>query len=121
MTSGASTTRLQALAPKPSLRNWSVINVSLLWHKNENFSQKPMASDQNTVRTLYKRLIAFYPKALREQLRESMEQTFEDLCKERQREAGWFGFFLWMFIETSMGIVQERILLIREMNPMKII
>jgi hypothetical protein len=78
-----------------------------------------MVSDQNTVRTLYKRLIAFYPKAFREQLRESMEQTFEDLCKERQAEAGWFGFFLWKFIETSMGIIRERILLSKEMNPMK--
>jgi hypothetical protein len=78
-----------------------------------------MVSDQSTIRTLYKRLIACYPKAFREQLGESMEQTFEDLYKERQAEAGWFGFILWMFIETSMGIIQERILLIREMNPMK--
>src|SRR5215207_7997118 len=114
MTSGASTTRLRVLAHRRSRLNLNAINVSLLWHKNENYSQKPMVSDQSTFRTLYKRLIAFYPKAFREQLGESTEQTFEDLYKERQAEAGWFGFILWMFIETSMGIIQERILLIRE-------
>jgi len=80
-----------------------------------------MTYDQETVRALYKKLLTFYPRGFREQLGESMEQTFNDLYKERkrQREQGLFSFILWMFIETFIGIIQERILLIKEMNPMK--
>jgi hypothetical protein len=39
-----------------------------------------------------------------------MEQTFNDLCRER-REAGGglLGFVLWTFAETSVGIVRESI------------
>lgn len=50
-----------------------------------------------------------------------MEQTFNDLYNERkrQKEQGLFGFVLWMFIETARGIIQERVLLLKEMNPMK--
>jgi len=48
-----------------------------------------------------------------------MAQTFKDLYKERQTESGWFGFVLWTFVETAIGIVWEHILLIKEMNPMK--
>ncbi len=50
-----------------------------------------------------------------------MEQTFNDLYNERKRQAegGLFGFVLWTFMETAIGIVQEHILLIKEMNPMK--
>ncbi|UCC99254.1 MAG: hypothetical protein JSW66_05075 [Phycisphaerales bacterium] len=40
-----------------------------------------------------------------------MEQTFNDLCRER-REAGdgLFGFVLWMFVETSAAIIWENII-----------
>lgn len=74
-----------------------------------------------TVRILYTRLLRLYPQAFREQLGESMEQTFNDLYTERKQQTvqGVFGFILWMFIETAMGIIQERILLIKEMSPMK--
>ena len=48
-----------------------------------------------------------------------MQQTFHDLYKERQTERGLLGFVLWTFIETTMGIVQEHIVLIKEVNPMK--
>jgi len=70
-----------------------------------------MAYDQETVRTLYKKLLSLYPRAFRERLGESMEQTFNDLCNERkqQTERGLFGFVLWMFIETSAGIVKENL------------
>jgi hypothetical protein len=80
-----------------------------------------MTYDQGTVRTLYKKLLGLYPRAFREQLGESMEQTFNDLCNERklQTERGLFRFVLWMFIETAIGIIQERVLLIKEMNPVK--
>ncbi len=62
---------------------------------------------------LYKKLLTFYPQAFREQLAESMEQTFNDLCNEkRQTKQGLFGFVLWTFIETAMGIFREHLLLI---------
>ncbi len=68
-----------------------------------------MAYDQETVRTLYKKLLSLYPRAFREQMGESMEQTFNDLCNERkqQTEQGLFGFVLWTFGETFAGIVKE--------------
>jgi hypothetical protein len=80
-----------------------------------------MAYDQNTVRTLYKRLLTLYPRGFRDRLGKSMEQTFNDLYNERKRETGQglFGFVLWMFFETAIGIVQEHILLIKERSPMK--
>lgn len=80
-----------------------------------------MAYDKNIVHTLYKKLLTLYPQNFREQLGESMEQTFNDLCIERKQQTtqGLFGFILWMFAETFMGIIQERILLIKEMDPMK--
>ncbi|MBC7877659.1 MAG: hypothetical protein H7Y59_10870 [Anaerolineales bacterium] len=50
-----------------------------------------------------------------------MEQTFNDLYTERKRQTKQvlLGFILWTFIETSMGIIQEHILLIKEMNSVK--
>jgi hypothetical protein len=72
-----------------------------------------MAYDQNIVRTLYKRLIALYPGAFKEQLGESMEQTFNDLCNEKQQtKQALLGFVLRTFIETAMGIFREYLLLI---------
>jgi hypothetical protein len=72
-----------------------------------------MVYDQSKVHALYKRLIAFYPREFREQLGESMEQTFNDLCNEkRQTEQSLPGFVLWMFTETTIGIFREHLLLI---------
>ena len=57
----------------------------------------------NAVHLLYKRLLTFYPTAFREQLTESMEQTFRDLWNEkRQTKKELFGFVLWTFIETAL-------------------
>ena len=68
---------------------------------------------ESTVRTLYKRLIALYPQGFREQLGESMEQTFNDLCNEKQQtKQALLGFVLWTFIETALGIFREHLLLI---------
>lgn len=80
-----------------------------------------MTYDQNAVRALYKKLLTLYPRAFREQLGESMEQTFNDLCRERKQETeqGWFGFVLWMFVETAIGIIREQALLITEGDAMK--
>lgn len=79
-----------------------------------------MTYEQNTVRFIYKRLIAFYPQAFRESLGESMEQTFNDLCNEkRQTKLGLFGFILSTFMETIAGIIQEHILLLTHGDKMK--
>jgi phosphotransferase system glucose/maltose/N-acetylglucosamine-specific IIC component len=69
-----------------------------------------MTFEKETIRKLYKKLLAFYPRAFREQFGESMRQTFNDLCNERQTQAKpiSFGFLLGMFVETSFGIVKER-------------
>lgn len=79
-----------------------------------------MVHEQNVVRVLYKKLLNLYPRGFREQLGESMEQTFNDLCNEkRQAEQGLFGFVLWTFIETTTEIIQEHILLLRQGGSMK--
>jgi hypothetical protein len=79
-----------------------------------------MMYEQNIVRQLYKKLLTFYPRAFREQLGESMEQTFNDLCNEkRQTKKGIFGFVFWTFIETVTGIIQEHILLITQGDTVK--
>jgi hypothetical protein len=37
-----------------------------------------------------------------------MEQTFKDLCRERVKAGeGLFGLVLWIFFETSVGIIRE--------------
>src|SRR5215510_3534844 len=70
-------------------------------------------------RTLYKKLLALYPQSFRDQLGESMEQTFNDLYKERRKYSGWFGFVLWIFFDTAVGIVREHMLSIRQGTHMK--
>ncbi|MGH7492106.1 MAG: hypothetical protein ACREOO_06885, partial [bacterium] len=61
------------------------------------------------------------PRAFREQLGESMAQTFNDLCNERkqQTERGLFGLVLWMFVETAIGIIKEHILQITQGDAVK--
>jgi hypothetical protein len=80
-----------------------------------------MTYDQNTVRTLYKKLLTLYPRGFRERLGESMEQTFNDLCSERKRETdqSYLSFVLGMFVETAIGITKEYILLITQGDPVK--
>ena len=59
-------------------------------------------------RNWYGKLLRLYPKPYRERFGEGMEQTFNDLCRERvQAERGLFSFALWMFAETSKGILRE--------------
>ena len=80
-----------------------------------------MMFEHKTVRVLYKKLLALYPRVFRERFGESMEQTFNDLCNERKQRTGqgFFGFVLRMFAETAVGITKEHILLITEGNAMK--
>ena len=59
-------------------------------------------------RSWYAKLLRLYPKAHRDCFGEGMEQTFNDLCRERVKaEKGLFSFALWMFFETSAGILRE--------------
>jgi len=59
-------------------------------------------------RNWYAKLLRLYPKPYRERFGEGMEQTFNDLCRERAKaERGLFSFALWMFFETSAGIIRE--------------
>ena len=79
-----------------------------------------MAYDRNIVLTLYKKLLTFYPQGFREQLAESMEQTFNDLyIEKKQKTQGLSSFILWMFIETGMGIIREYILILWQGDMMK--
>ena len=58
----------------------------------------------------YRKLLRFYSRPHRERFGESMEQTFNDLCRERvEAGQGLIGFALWMFVETSAGIIRENL------------
>jgi hypothetical protein len=60
---------------------------------------------------LYKKLLKFYPQEFREQLAESMEQTFNDRYIEiREAQQGLFGFTIWTFADTTIGIFREHLL-----------
>ena len=76
-------------------------------------------NEQTAVRILYKKLLRLYPREFRERLEESMQQTFNDLYKARRSGSIWFGFILWTFAETSIGIFREHVLLITEGTTMK--
>jgi hypothetical protein len=57
----------------------------------------------------YRKLLRFYSRPYRERFGDSMEQTFNDLCRERAESGeGLRGFVLWMFVETSAGIIREK-------------
>ena len=80
-----------------------------------------MVYEPHSLRRLYKKLLALYPRGFRERLGESMEQTFSDLCNEwkEQAEPRWSGFVLWIFVETALGAIREHVLLITEGATMK--
>src|SRR5258706_8864628 len=59
-------------------------------------------------RTWYAMLLRLYPRPFRERFGEGMAQTFQDLWREdRDAGRGLFGLALWIFFETSVGIVRE--------------
>ena len=59
-------------------------------------------------RTWYAMLLRLYPRPFRERFGEGMAQTFHALCREcRDPGLGLFGFAVWIFFETSVGIVKE--------------
>ncbi len=61
-------------------------------------------------RTWYAMLLRLYPRPFYERFGEGMAQTFHDLCRERRdAERGLYGFAVWIFFETSVGLVRENI------------
>ena len=70
-----------------------------------------MMYEQSTVHTLYKKLLRLYTRGFREQLGVSMEQTFNDLYRERHEAgSGLFGFVIWAFVDTLAGIIKENMI-----------
>lgn len=80
-------------------------------------------NDLETVRVLYKKLLALYPRAFREQLGEAMEQTFIDVCNERKHQPApsWYVFVLGIFAETAREIMREHMFRISQGAAMKAI
>lgn len=64
---------------------------------------------QKIVHVLYGKLLSLYPQTFRDQLAESMEQTFHDAYNEHKTRGsqGLFKFVSWTFIETAAGIFRE--------------
>ena len=53
-------------------------------------------------------LLRLYPRPFRERFGAGMAQTFHDLCREHSdAKRGLCGLALWIFFETSVGIVRE--------------
>lgn len=78
-----------------------------------------MASKQtlSLYRYWYTQLLRLYPKPYLERFGEAMTQTFNDLLSERQVEKKkLFTYTLWMFVDTSVGIIKENILFITMQN-----
>jgi len=73
-------------------------------------------------RQWYARLLRFYPKPYRERFGEGMEQTFNDLCRERYRDGGrLFSFVLWAFADTFAEVIKENIKIKKETMMMPIL
>jgi len=71
-------------------------------------------------RKLYALLLRLYPKPFRDRFREGMEQTFNDLCRERNEDDGeLFVFALWAFAETFAAIMRERMTMILTQSTTK--
>jgi len=59
-------------------------------------------------RAWYAMLLRLYPRPFHERFGEGIAQTFHDLCRERRdAKRGLNGLALWIFFETSVGIVRE--------------
>jgi len=67
-----------------------------------------MRFEKEKIFAFYKRLISLYPPAFRERFGESMEQTFNDVCNERQEDLS-LAFVFSTFSETSVGILKENL------------
>jgi hypothetical protein len=75
-------------------------------------------------RRAYAKLLRVYSKPYYERFGDEMEQTFNDLLRERAGEKrGLFGYALWMFVDTSVGIIKENstLITIRQKNMIRIV
>jgi hypothetical protein len=73
----------------------------------------PRESQLLRYRCWYARLLRLYPKPFRDQFRESMEQTFHDVCRAHTSIGrGLFGLALWLCVETVGGIMNEHLRLL---------
>ena len=71
-------------------------------------------------RRWYAKLVRLYSKPFRERFGEGMEQTFNDLLRERAEEnQGLFFYALWLFIETGCKILLEKLTLCFESNALR--
>ena len=74
-------------------------------------------------RSWYAILLRLYPKPYHERFGEPMEQTFNDLLRERaEEERRLLGCALWMFVETAAGIMRENMafIIMRHKNTIRI-
>jgi len=70
-----------------------------------------MNQKKSVVRIFYSKLLSLYPRTFRERFSESMQQTFNDLYKEKQNaKQSLFIFITWAFLETLIGIFREHLL-----------
>ncbi|MBA3973607.1 MAG: hypothetical protein C0504_05220 [Candidatus Solibacter sp.] len=59
-------------------------------------------------RAWYGAMLRLYPRPFYERFGEAMEQTFQDLCRERRQAGrGVTGLAAWVYFETAAGIVKE--------------
>ena len=65
---------------------------------------------RDRTRAAYRALLSLYPRSFRERFAESMEQTFEDLRRERNTAGGsMVGFIIRTFVDTALGVARENV------------
>lgn len=68
-------------------------------------------------RAWYANLLRLYPLPHRERFGESMQQTFDDLCRERLAAGrGLSGLLVWIFAETAVGVFRELVTMMAAHN-----
>ncbi len=72
-----------------------------------------MASESSLrrYRNWYAKLLRLYPKRFQDRFREGMQQTFQDLCREKlETDESLLRLVTWIFFETVLGIVKENVM-----------
>ncbi|HWM12287.1 MAG TPA: hypothetical protein VNO82_23205 [Solirubrobacteraceae bacterium] len=65
---------------------------------------------RDRTRAAYRALLGLYPRSFRERFGEPMEQTFDDLRRERSSAGGgMLGLVVRTFADTSLGIAREHV------------
>lgn len=68
----------------------------------------PRERSRRRLRSWYEMLLRLYPKHFRERFAEAMEQTFDDLLRERADQgSGLLTFTLWVSVETFAAAMRE--------------